>query len=214
MATGQSACIIAAPFFCESCWQLMVPCGRPQLPTTKSLPLGILEEKKHSVSSKILCSSLERILDTPEERWDGGESKLGSQQVVNSEPQLQLSCIYSLVPKIVRWWKAMLCVQILFDVLTNLMGPSGRFRLSLVEFYLPRLWCESCGNFFSEWFISSINWSIARKMVEDGVEEDIWKRHDFGNDPLLMGPHKSKQVFKENWLAVSFPRQKVHINPT
>ena len=62
----------------------MVPCGRPQLPTTKSfpaLPLGILEEKKHSVSFKILCSSLECVLKTPEKRWDGGESKLGSRQV-------------------------------------------------------------------------------------------------------------------------------------
>ena len=60
----------------------MVPCGRPRLPITKSLPLCVLEEKKHSLSSKILCSSLERVLNTPDERCNGGESKLGSRQVV------------------------------------------------------------------------------------------------------------------------------------
>jgi len=52
---------------------------------TKSLPLGVLEEKKHALRSKILCSALERILEktwaTSDERWNGGESKLGSRQV-------------------------------------------------------------------------------------------------------------------------------------
>ena len=67
-------------FFLWKLWQLMVPRGRPRLPITKSLPLGVLEEKRRFLSSEILCSSLECV-NTPDERWNGGESKLGSLQV-------------------------------------------------------------------------------------------------------------------------------------
>jgi len=47
--------------------------------------LGVLEEKKHSLLSKILLfksrARTYKTWATPDERWDGGEIKLGSRQV-------------------------------------------------------------------------------------------------------------------------------------
>jgi len=39
---------------------------------------------------------------------------------------------------------------------------------------------------------------MAPKRVKDAAEEDVWKRHDFGNDPPLMGHIKSNRFSKKS----------------
>jgi len=47
--------------------------------------------------------------------------------------------------------------------------------------------------------------------MKDGAEEDVWKRHGFGNDPLLMGHTKPNRFSHKNRLAVSFARHCSHM---
>ena len=79
------------------------------------------------------------------------------------------------------------------NMLTNVMGPSGRFRLSKVEFYAPRLRCEFNFQKISD---EIIGWNTALKRVKDGAEEDVWKRRDFGNNLPLMRHTKSNGFLK------------------
>jgi len=53
------------------------------------------------------------------------------------------------------------CQPNLFTLLTNSMGPDGRFRLSRIEFYVPRPRREfHCQIYYKE-FIGWIKWNIA-----------------------------------------------------